>query len=76
MLSSFKSKIGNLYCPVYILELLTSVINEHELPASNDDPNAVKVGNFAIIPTIDKSDYKSVYESEKNHLHPLVGYFY
>ena len=25
MLSSFKSKIGNVYCPVYILELLTSV---------------------------------------------------
>ena len=28
MLSSFKSKIGNVYCPVYILELLTSVIRE------------------------------------------------
>ena len=26
MLSSFNSKIGNVYCPVYILELLTSVI--------------------------------------------------
>ena len=26
MLSSFKNKIGNVYCPVYILELLTSVI--------------------------------------------------
>jgi hypothetical protein len=26
MLSSFKSKIWNVYCPVYILELLTSVI--------------------------------------------------
>ena len=25
MLSSFKSKIGNVYCPVYILKLLTSV---------------------------------------------------
>ena len=25
MLPSFKSKIGNVYCPVYILELLTSV---------------------------------------------------
>ena len=25
MLSSFKSKIGRVYCPVYILELLTSV---------------------------------------------------
>ena len=25
MLSSFKSKIGNVYCPAYILELLTSV---------------------------------------------------
>ena len=44
-------------------------------PASNDDPNAVKVGNFAIIPTIDKSDYKSVYESEK-HTPPSSGLFF
>ena len=46
------------------------------LPASNDDPNAVKVGNFAIIPTIDKSDYKSVYESEKNTLPSISGLFF
>ena len=44
-------------------------------PASNDDPNAVKVGNFAIIPTIDKSDYKSVYESEKNTPPSISGLF-
>ena len=45
------------------------------LPASNDDPNAVKVGNFAIIPTIDKSDYKSVYESEKHSPPSISGLF-
>ena len=46
------------------------------LPASNDDPNAVKVGNFAIIPTIDKSDYKSVYESEKHTPPSMSGLFF
>ena len=44
-------------------------------PASNDDPNAVKVGNFAIIPTIDKSDYKSVYESETSKPPSISGLF-
>ena len=46
-----------------------------DLPASNDDPNAVKVGNFAIIPTIDKSDYKSVYESETSKPPSISGLF-
>ena len=46
------------------------------LPASNDDPNAVKVGNFAIIPTIDKSDYKSVYESETSTPPSISGLFF
>ena len=46
MLSSFEIKIGNVYCPVYILELLTSVRGMYGSPVVEP---LVVFGSFEVV---------------------------
>ena len=48
MLPSFKSKIGNVYYPVYILELLTSVDQKTPKWDLNSDKH-LEMGNWELV---------------------------